>query len=102
VAEQLVAAGCHSLGESRPQALWQKAEALAGSPTATSVRWHMIGHLQRNKARKVVDCTRLIHSVDSLRLAEELQLIAHKREQVIEVLLQVNLSGVEGDRKSVV
>src|SRR5262249_34585021 len=57
------------------------------------VRWHMIGHLQRNKARKVTEFTRLIHSVDSLRLAEELQAIALKKDQVIEVLIQVNCSG---------
>jgi PLP dependent protein len=57
------------------------------------VRWHMIGHLQRNKARKVVEYARLIHSVDSLRLAEELQHLALRRDQVIEVLLQVNCSG---------
>lgn len=66
---------------------------LAQAEVPDSIRWHMIGHLQRNKARKVVDVTRLIHSVDSLRLAEELQLVALKREKVIEVLLQVNLSG---------
>lgn len=57
------------------------------------VRWHMIGHLQRNKAKKVVEFVRLIHSVDSLRLAEELQGIALKKDHVIEVLLQVNCSG---------
>ncbi len=57
------------------------------------VRWHMIGHLQRNKARKVIDFVRLIHSVDSLRLAEELQNIAVRRDRVIEVLLQANCSG---------
>lgn len=60
---------------------------------AEGVRWHMIGHLQRNKVRKVVEFTRLIHSVDSLRLAEELQVLALKREAPIEVLLQVNCSG---------
>lgn len=60
-----------------------------------AVRWHMIGHLQRNKARKVVELCRLIHSVDSLRLAEELQLIAAKREDPVEILLQVNCSGEE-------
>ena len=60
---------------------------------AEIVRWHMIGHLQRNKARKVVEVCRLIHSVDSLRLAEELQQIAAKREKPVEVLLQVNCSG---------
>jgi pyridoxal phosphate enzyme (YggS family) len=59
------------------------------------VRWHMIGHLQRNKAKKVTEFVRLIHSVDSLRLAEELQAIANKRDQIIEVLLQVNCSGEE-------
>ena len=57
------------------------------------VRWHMIGHLQRNKAKKVCDVARLIHSVDSLRLAEELQAIALKRDQPIDVLIQVNCSG---------
>jgi pyridoxal phosphate enzyme (YggS family) len=60
---------------------------------AEGVRWHMIGHLQRNKAKKVVEFVRLIHSVDSLRLAEELQHIALKRDHVIEVLIQVNCSG---------
>lgn len=70
--------------------------AMGGSAHAAHaplVRWHMIGHLQRNKARKVVEICRLIHSVDSLRLAEELQVIAYKRDQPVEVLLQVNCSG---------
>ncbi|HLP83107.1 MAG TPA: YggS family pyridoxal phosphate-dependent enzyme, partial [Phycisphaerales bacterium] len=65
--------------------------AAAGS----AVRWHMIGHLQRNKAKKVIEFVRLVHSVDSLRIAEELQAIAMKRDQPIEVLLQVNASGEE-------
>lgn len=59
------------------------------------VRWHMIGHLQRNKARKVADLCRLVHSVDSLRLAEELQQFANKHDRDIEVLVQVNVSGEE-------
>ena len=57
------------------------------------LRWHMIGHLQRNKARRVVDLVRLIHSVDSLRLAEEIQMVAARREQPVEVLIQVDTSG---------
>lgn len=65
----------------------------ASAEVPDSIRWHMIGHLQRNKARKVVGVSRLIHSVDSLRLAEELQAIGQKHDRVIEVLLQVNLSG---------
>jgi len=64
-----------------------------GASPGAGVRWHMIGHLQRNKARKIVEFVRLVHSVDSLRLAEELQAIALKRDTVIEILLQVNCSG---------
>lgn len=63
--------------------------------SAGGVRWHMIGHLQRNKAKKVTDFVRLIHSVDSLRLAEELQAIAVKKDQIIECLMQINCSGEE-------
>lgn len=59
----------------------------------TPIRWHMIGHLQRNKAKKAAEVSRLIHSVDSLRLAEELQQIALKLDRTIEVLVQVNCSG---------
>ena len=72
--------------------LLDAAPANAVPPTG-GVRWHMIGHLQRNKARKIIDVVRIIHSVDSLRLAEELQAIAVRRDRVIEVLLQVNCSG---------
>jgi len=73
-----------------------KLPPVAGSPVSSGgVRWHMIGHLQRNKARKVADFVRLIHSVDSLRLAEELQQLSLRRDHVIEVLLQVNCSGEE-------
>lgn len=57
-----------------------------------AVRWHMIGHLQRNKARKVAEYCRLIHSVDSLRLAEEVQQIALRSDRPVEVLVQVNCS----------
>lgn len=76
--------------------------ARSGRPTGAAtpgmppvIRWHMIGHLQRNKARKAVETCRLLHSVDSLRLAEELQMIAIRRENPVEVLLQVNCSGEE-------
>jgi pyridoxal phosphate enzyme (YggS family) len=59
------------------------------------IRWHLIGHLQRNKARKALEFVRLVHSVDSLRLAEELQSIANRREEPVDVLLQVNCSNEE-------
>ena len=61
----------------------------AASPT---LRWHLIGHLQRNKARKAIEVARLVHSVDSLRLAEELQILALKRDINVDVLVQVNCS----------
>jgi len=57
----LVAAGCHDLGESRPQQLWEKAAALAELP----IRWHLVGHLQRNKVRRSLPLVAMIHSVDS-------------------------------------
>ncbi|MEL7471997.1 MAG: YggS family pyridoxal phosphate-dependent enzyme [Planctomycetota bacterium] len=60
-----------------------------------SIRWHMIGRLQRNKARKAAESCRLIQTVDSLRLAEELQSIGMRRNLDVDVLLQVNCSGEE-------
>lgn len=68
---------------------------VAGS-SGKNVRWHMIGHVQRNKSRKIIDFVRLVHSVDSLRLAEELQAVAVRREMNVEVLIQVNCSGEDG------
>jgi PLP dependent protein len=85
---QLVEAGCHHLGESRPQSLIAKAEALADLP----IRWHLIGHLQRNKAKRVAECASLIHSGDSLRLLEELNQIGEARGRSVDVLLEVNVS----------
>ncbi len=60
------------------------------------LRWHMIGHLQRNKVRRVLNLVRLIQSVDSLRLAEEIQVAAARREEPVEVLIQVNVSREKG------
>lgn len=65
----------------------------APGPLSGRVRWHLIGHLQRNKVKKSIDVVRLIHSVDSLRLVEEIQQIAYKRDRVVDVLVQVNCSG---------
>jgi PLP dependent protein len=82
----LVAAGCVDLGESRPQQLWEKAAALADLP----VRWHVIGHLQRNKVRRTASLAAMIHSVDSPRL---LAAIDEECTGPLPVLLEVNISG---------
>lgn len=89
VAQLLVKAGLADLGESRPQELWRKAEALAGE----SVRWHLVGHLQRNKIRRTLPLTALIHSGDSLRLLAALNEEAAALSQRCDVLLEVNISG---------
>jgi pyridoxal phosphate enzyme (YggS family) len=88
-ARSLVLAGCHDLGESRPQELWHKAEALRDLP----VRWHLVGHLQRNKVRRTLPLIQLLHSADSLRLIEELQKAAESVDQEYQTLLEVNISG---------
>lgn len=86
----LIAAGCRDLGESRPQALWRKAAELAGEP----VRWHLIGHLQRNKLARTLPLVSLIHSGDSLRLLEAIQAeSAQANPRPTAVLLEVNVSG---------
>jgi PLP dependent protein len=87
VAQQMVNAGVLDLGENRPQELWRKAATISGD-----VRWHLIGHLQRNKIEKTLPLVSMIHSVDSLRLLEALEDEAAKRSQTIEVLLECNAS----------
>lgn len=87
--DALVSTGCVDLGESRPQQLWQRAEALARLP----VQWHMIGHLQRNKARRTAGVTALIHSVDTPQLLETLDEIGGQLSRRLAVLLEVNVSG---------
>ncbi len=107
---RLVALGHQDFGESRAQQLSQRAAMLeemqgrrrtlpgvvgagAEAAPAPGLRWHFIGHLQRNKVKKVIGLVRLIHSVDSLRLAEEIQAVAFKKDEPIDVLVQVNCSG---------
>jgi pyridoxal phosphate enzyme (YggS family) len=89
VARLLVEAGLSTLGESRPQQVWQKAEALAD----LQVRWHLIGHLQRNKVKRTLPLVAIIHSVDSLRLLQEISREATAIQRSADVLLEVNISG---------
>src|SRR6185295_5032973 len=62
------------------------------APPPPRLRWHMIGHLQRNKIKTVLPIVSLIHSVDSLRLAEELETQAARLEKRVPVLMQINAS----------
>lgn len=88
IAALLPAMGVSDLGESRPQVLWAKAPALP-----RSVRWHLIGHLQRNKIDRTLPLVELVHSVDSERLIDALQAEAAKTDGRVRVLLEVNVSG---------
>ncbi|MGO9110598.1 MAG: YggS family pyridoxal phosphate-dependent enzyme [Thermoguttaceae bacterium] len=84
----LVAAGCTDLGESRPQQLWDRVSELGDLP----VRWHMIGHIQRNKVERTTPLVAMIHSLDSLRLAEAIDAAASKLDRTVPALLEVNIS----------
>jgi len=88
----LVAAGCKDLGESRPQTIWQKADS---GVLPQDVRWHLVGHLQRNKVRRLLKYDPWIHSVDSKRLVEEIAHQAAKLQMTATVLIEVNISGDE-------
>lgn len=87
VAEAIFELGCHDLGESRPQQLWQRAELFAGR----EVRWHMIGHLQTNKAKRTAAVIAWLHSGDSLRLLEAIDAAAPVSP--VPTLLEINISG---------
>jgi PLP dependent protein len=80
--------GVLDLGESRPQQLMERAAQLPAG-----VRWHLIGHLQRNKARKVLPLVSCVHSIDSLRLLATLDELAGEINVSPRVLLEVNVSG---------
>ncbi|MBW2057470.1 MAG: YggS family pyridoxal phosphate-dependent enzyme [Deltaproteobacteria bacterium] len=84
-----IEAGVTIFGENYVQEAARKIEALAGQ----GVSWHLIGHLQKNKARHAVRLFDMIHSVDSVSLAEELEKRARLAGRRLEVLVEVNLSG---------
>jgi pyridoxal phosphate enzyme (YggS family) len=86
IAALLPELGVYDLGESRPQELWRKAAALAG------VRWHLVGHLQRNKIERTLPLVHRLHSVDSLRLLDALEEACRKSARALPALLEVNAS----------
>lgn len=97
----LIELGVHDLGESQVQELTRRAamiaegskrRALVADKPSPTPRWHMIGHLQRNKVAKLLPHVTMIHSVDSLRLAEEIDHRAVSLGSTAHILLQVNAS----------
>ncbi|HQR07999.1 MAG TPA: YggS family pyridoxal phosphate-dependent enzyme [Gemmatales bacterium] len=82
----LFEAGLHKLGESRPQIIWEKATQIL------EARWHLVGHLQRNKVTRTLPLVSLIHSVDSQRLLHAINEEAAKINKVQEVLLELHLT----------
>lgn len=99
---EILQLGVGDLGESRAMAMSQRAAQInefyqrasaRGEGMPTRLRWHMIGHLQRNKIKMVLPICDMVHSIDSLRLAEELDLHSNRINKKTHVLLQVNVSG---------
>ncbi len=88
--EELLPLNVIEFGENKVQELTAKAEVLPAN-----LHWHMIGHLQRNKVKYIVDKVCLIHSVDSLRLAEEISKEAQKKQVTAKILIEVNIAEEE-------
>ena len=88
VVQRAVDAGAGVLGESRVQEAQHKVDAVTGS-----ISWHLVGHLQRNKVKVALPLFDLIHSVDTLRLANEISRQAVRQNTAARVLVQVNTSG---------
>jgi hypothetical protein len=105
VIRQALELGIVDLGESRAQQLNQRAGMIhefferksvlsaRRDPGMARPRWHMVGHLQRNKVKLIIPWVEMIHSVDSLRLAEDLHVQASRLGRTVDILLQVNTSG---------
>lgn len=82
--------GCRDFGENKVQELLDKYDKMP-----RDIRWHMIGHLQRNKVKYIVDKVYMIHSVDSMRLAEEISKEAVKKNVTVPVLVEINVAEEE-------
>lgn len=89
-AQEVFQLGVQTLGENRVQSLLDKYKVMGNKP-----EWHLIGHLQTNKVKYIIDKVELIHSVDSVHLAEEINRRAENAKRVMPVLLQVNVAREE-------
>ena len=88
--KEAVECGLTSLGENKVQEIMDKYE-----PMGEGVKWHLIGHLQINKVKYIIDKVELIHSVDSLKLAEEISKRAKAKGITANILLEINAAGEE-------
>lgn len=88
--KEAVECGLTSLGENKVQEIMDKYE-----PMGEGVKWHLIGHLQTNKVKYIIDKVELIHSVDSLKLAEEISKRAKAKGITADILLEINAAGEE-------
>lgn len=88
--QEIYDAGTRHFGENKVQELCDKMEQMP-----SDIQWHMIGHLQRNKVKYIVGKVALIHSVDTYRLAEEINIQAKKRNITVPILVEVNIAGEE-------
>ncbi|MCR4672839.1 MAG: YggS family pyridoxal phosphate-dependent enzyme [Lachnospiraceae bacterium] len=88
--EEVLETGILDFGENKPQEMKEKHDVLPDN-----IRWHMIGHLQTNKVKYVVGRAVMIHSVDSLKLAQAIEKEAEKKGLDVDVLLEVNVGGEE-------
>ena len=90
IVQSAIEAGVRTLGENYPEEAITKIRSL---PTQSGVEWHMIGHVQSRKARLVADHFALLHSLDSLKLAERLDRFAAEAKRTLPVLLEFNVGG---------
>ena len=88
--EEAYAHGARDFGENWVQEIQEKVPLLP-----EDIHWHMIGHLQRNKVKYIIDKVSLIHSVDSVRLAEEIEKQAEKHDVDMDILIEVNMAEEE-------
>lgn len=86
--QEAIKEGIIEFGENKVQEIVDKEQAIT-----EPLHWHLIGHLQRNKVKYIVDKVRLIHSVDSVRLAEQISREAEKKRVESDILLEVNIAG---------
>ncbi len=96
--EEAMQCGIRTFGENKVQEIIKKQDVFQAEPDrypADEICWHLIGHLQRNKVRQIAGRVAMIHSVDSLRLAEQIQKEYERLGQIAEILIEVNVAREE-------